>query len=222
MCAAYANRDVMAMVEASLKKTTHPAEYNRDFFEARNILAINLTGTPGSGKTTLLERTFCDLKGYLDFYALEADQKTTIDSGRIHATGTSVIQINTGKTPHLEAFMIANALQAMMPSENSTLFMENVGGLTNPANVDLGEKERVVVMSVTEGEEKPLKYPAIFRAATLCVINKTDLLPYVSFNLEKAKDNAKRVNPGLQVIALSCFDGEGLELWYDWLQSRLL
>jgi len=198
------------------------AERNRGFFEGRNILAINLVSSPGSGKTTLLERTLTDLKGELNFAVIEGDQQTANDADRIHATGTKVTQINTGKGCHLDAHMVMHAIQGMKLQADSVLFIENVGNLVCPAMFDLGEKERVVVISVTEGEDKPLKYPDMFYSSTVCIINKTDLLPYVKFNVEKAKEYARKVNPSLEIIELSCTSGEGMNLWYEWLKSKAL
>lgn len=197
------------------------AERNRGYLEAKNILAINMVSSPGSGKTSLLERTLKDLKEAMDFFVIEGDQQTSLDADRIHATGTKVVQINTGKGCHLDAHMILHALQGMKPNENSVLFIENVGNLVCPAMFDLGEKERVVIMSVTEGEDKPLKYPEMFHTSTLCIINKTDLLPYVPFNMEKARAYAKRVNHNLEIIELSCLSGDGLQEWYHWLKSKV-
>ncbi len=198
------------------------AERNRGYFEAKNILALNLVSSPGSGKTALLERTLTDLRGELEFAVVEGDQQTTNDADRIHATGTKVVQINTGKGCHLDAHMVLHAVQGMKLKQNSILFIENVGNLVCPAMFDLGENERVVIVSVTEGDDKPLKYPDMFHTSTLCIINKTDLLPYVPFDLEKVKSNAKKVNPKLEIIELSCTRGEGLDQWYDWLKSKVL
>jgi len=184
-------------------------------------LCLNLVSSPGSGKTSLLEKTLTDLKGELDFVVIEGDQQTTNDADRIHATGTKVTQINTGKGCHLDSHMIFHALQGLKPKENSILFIENVGNLVCPAMFDLGEKERVVIMSVTEGDDKPLKYPDMFHTSTLCIINKTDLLPYVPFDINKAKENAKKVNHKLEIIEVSCTSGEGLSQWYDWLKSKV-
>lgn len=197
------------------------AERNRGYFDAKNILCLNLVSSPGSGKTSLLEKTLTGLKGDLDFVVIEGDQQTTNDADRIHATGTKVTQINTGKGCHLDSHMIFHALQGLKPKENSILFIENVGNLVCPAMFDLGEKERVVIMSVTEGDDKPLKYPDMFHTSTLCIINKTDLLPYVPFDINKAKDNAKKVNHKLEIIEVSCTSGEGLNQWYDWLKSKV-
>lgn len=198
------------------------AQRNRGFFEGRNILAINLVSSPGSGKTSLLERTLTDLKGELGFAVIEGDQQTANDADRIHATGTKVTQINTGKGCHLDAHMVLHAVQGMKLQADSVLFIENVGNLVCPAMFDLGEQERVVVISVTEGEDKPIKYPDMFHSSTLCVINKTDLLPYVKFNVEKAKEYARKVNPKLEIIELSCTSGEGMDQWYEWLKSKVL
>ena len=198
------------------------AQRNRGYFEGKNILAINLVSSPGSGKTSLLERTLTALKAELNFAVIEGDQQTANDADRIHATGTKVTQINTGKGCHLDAHMVLHAVQGMKLSNDSILFIENVGNLVCPAMFDLGEKERAVVISVTEGEDKPLKYPDMFHSSTLCIINKTDLLPYVKFNVEKAKEYARKVNPALEIIELSCTSGEGMQLWYDWLKSKVL
>ncbi len=198
------------------------AERNRGWLEAKNILALNLVSSPGSGKTTLLEKTLTDLKNELDFAVIEGDQQTTNDADRIHATGTKVTQINTGKGCHLDAHMILHALQGMKLQSDSVLFIENVGNLVCPAMFDLGEKERVVIVSVTEGDDKPLKYPDMFHTSSVCIINKIDLLPYVPFDMEKVKANALKVNPGLHIIELSCTSGEGLSAWYEWLKSKVL
>jgi hydrogenase nickel incorporation protein HypB len=198
------------------------AERNRIYLEVKNILALNLVSSPGSGKTTLLERTLKELNKDYNFYVIEGDQYTSNDADRIHATGTKVTQINTGKGCHLDAHMILHALQEIQPEDGSILFIENVGNLVCPAMFDLGEKERVVIMSVTEGEDKPLKYPDMFHTSTLCVINKIDLLPYVPFDIGRAKEYAKRVNPDLKIIEVSCTSGEGLNNWYKWLKSKIL
>jgi len=198
------------------------AERNRGYFDAKNILALNLVSSPGSGKTSLLEKTLTDMKGELEFAVIEGDQQTTNDADRIHATGTKVVQINTGKGCHLDAHMVLHAVQGMKPKADSVLFIENVGNLVCPAMFDLGEKERVVIISVTEGDDKPLKYPDMFNSSTLCIINKIDLLPYVPFDIEKVKANAKKVNHKLEIIDLSCTSGVGLQQWYDWLKSKVL
>jgi hydrogenase nickel incorporation protein HypB len=197
------------------------AARNRGYFDAKKVLALNLVSSPGSGKTTLLEKTLSDLKGQIEFAVVEGDQQTTNDADRIHATGTKVVQINTGKGCHLDAHMILHAVQEMKLLNDSVLFIENVGNLVCPAMFDLGEKERVVIMSVTEGEDKPLKYPDMFYSSTVCVINKTDLLPYVPFNIEKARQYIQRVNPKLKIFEVSCTTGEGLQQWYSWLKDQI-
>ncbi|MBL0359441.1 MAG: hydrogenase nickel incorporation protein HypB [Chitinophagaceae bacterium] len=216
------HRKVVDVEKDVLHQNDLLAERNRGYFDAKNILALNLVSSPGSGKTALLERTLTDLKGQLQFCVIEGDQQTTNDADRIHATGTKVVQINTGKGCHLDAHMVLHAVQGIKPAENSVLFIENVGNLVCPAMFDLGEKERVVIISVTEGDDKPLKYPDMFYSSTLCIINKTDLLPYVPFDMEKVKINAKKVNHKLEIIELSCTNGEGLDRWYDWLKSKVL
>jgi hydrogenase nickel incorporation protein HypB len=216
------HRKTVAVEKDILYENNLLAQRNRGYFEAKNILAINLVSSPGSGKTTLLEKTVTDLKNQLDFYVIEGDQQTSNDANRIQATGTKAVQINTGKGCHLDAHMILHAVQGIKPKENAVLLIENVGNLICPAMFDLGEKERVVIISVTEGEDKPLKYPDMFYSSTLCIINKIDLLPYVSFDVGKAKEYAKRINPQLKILEVSCTGGQGLQLWYDWLQSKIV
>jgi hydrogenase nickel incorporation protein HypB len=197
------------------------AERNRGYFDAKNILALNLVSSPGSGKTTLLERTLTDLNKELTFAVIEGDQQTTRDADRIHATATQVVQINTGKGCHLDAHMVLHAIQGMKLQDHTILFIENVGNLVCPAMFDLGEKERVVIMSVTEGEDKPIKYPDMFHSASMCVLNKIDLLPYVPFNMEKAREYIRQVSHDLPVIELSCTSGQGMDQWYQWLRSKI-
>lgn len=197
------------------------AERNRGYFEAKNILALNMVSSPGSGKTTLLEKTLVDTKGILSSYVIEGDQQTSNDADRIHATGTPVVQINTGKGCHLDAHMVLHALQHMKPKDDSIMFIENVGNLVCPAMFDLGEGVRVVIASVTEGDDKPLKYPDMFHSSQLCIINKIDLLPYVPFNVEQFKENAQKVNPKIEFIELSAYKGEGLNEWYNWLKKKI-
>ena len=203
-----------------LSKNNLLAERNRGYFEAKNILAVNLVSSPGSGKTSLLERTLQDLKDELPFYVIEGDQQTTNDADRVAAAGAPVLQINTGKGCHLDSEMINRALKQLNPTENSIVMIENVGNLVCPSLFDLGESIRVVIMSVTEGDDKPIKYPDMFLSSGLCIINKTDLLPYVNFDVEKAKEYARRVNHHLEFIELSATTGEGLDQWYDWLKKK--
>ena len=196
------------------------AERNRGWFEAKGILALNLVSSPGSGKTALLERTIADLKDKMPFAVIEGDQQTLNDAERIAATGAPVIQVNTGSGCHLDAVMIQKACAELQPANGSLLFIENVGNLVCPALFDLGERSKVVIISVTEGADKPLKYPHMFAASDLCLINKTDLLPYVDFDVDECEKAARAVNPNLEVLRISVRTGEGMEAWYDWLRRR--
>jgi hydrogenase nickel incorporation protein HypB len=194
------------------------AERNRGYFEARNILVLNMMSSPGSGKTTLLERTLKEMKR-TRFYVIEGDQQTSNDADRIAATGVPVVQVNTGRGCHLDATMVSRAVKELNPEPDSVLIVENVGNLICPALFDLGEEIRIVLMSVTEGDDKPLKYPDMFRSASLCIINKTDLLPYVDFNVGSAIENGLHVNGRLHFIEVSAKTGEGIEEWYTWLSA---
>ena len=197
------------------------AERNRGFFDALNIFAMNLVSSPGSGKTSLLEKTIADLKEEIEFSVIEGDQQTTNDAARIHALNVPVLQINTGKGCHLDSEMIAKSLKELKPKQNSILMIENVGNLVCPAMFDLGENQRVVIISTTEGEDKPLKYPDMFHSSNICIINKIDLLPYLKFDLEKLKENAKKVNPNITFFEVSATSGEGMEAWYEFLKSKV-
>jgi hydrogenase nickel incorporation protein HypB len=205
-----------------LDKNNRLAERNRGFFEAKHIVALNLVSSPGSGKTAVLERTLADRGNSTPFYVIEGDQQTTRDAERIAATGTPVIQVNTGKGCHLEASMVHQAIRQLEPAENSIVFIENVGNLVCPAMFDLGENKRIVVISVTEGEDKPLKYPDMFRTSDLCLINKIDLLPHLKFDLDALKTYARQINPNLQFIEMSAATGAGMEEWYAWLEIEQL
>lgn len=211
---------VVQVEQDILQENNLLAQRNRGFFEGRNILALNLMSSPGSGKTTLLERTLTDMAGLFDFSVIEGDLQTTHDAERIHATGTRVTQINTGRGCHLDAHMVHHALEGLKPTTNSVLFIENVGNLVCPALFDLGEQARVVVMSTTEGADKPIKYPDMFRTAQLCLINKADLLPYVPFDLASARSYLHQVNPDLPIIIVSALTGDGMERWYQWLREQ--
>ena len=203
-----------------LQKNDLLAERNRGYFEAKNIFAVNLVSSPGSGKTSLLEKTIRILKDKCSFYIIEGDQQTMLDANRIEKTGAPVIQINTGAGCHLDADMINKAVKSLEVKDNSILLIENVGNLVCPAMFDLGESQRVVIVSVTEGEDKPIKYPDMFQSSGICVINKTDLLPYVDFDIEKFKEYACKVNPDLKFFELSVKTEEGMEQWIRWLQER--
>ena len=196
------------------------AERNRGYFAAKNMLAVNLVSSPGSGKTAILERTLQDMKERADFYVIEGDQQTFNDANRIDAIGVPVVQVNTGQGCHLESDMVQTALQKLKPRDNSLLFIENVGNLVCPSMFDLGENQRVVIISVTEGDDKPIKYPDMFHSSQLCLINKIDLLPYVNFDVDKAKEYARRVNPDIELLEVSATVGTGLEAWYDWLLAE--
>lgn len=207
--------------EDVLGKNAQVAAHNREHFKAHNILALNLVSSPGSGKTTTLERTIRDLSGAVDMAVIEGDQQTLLDAERIDATGVPVIQVNTGAGCHLDAEMVHRALHNLALADNSILFIENVGNLVCPAMFDLGEAAKVVIISVTEGEDKPLKYPAMFAAAEICLINKTDLLPYLDFDLARCREYAKQVNPRLSFFEISAKTGEGMGQWLAWLRGRL-
>ncbi len=202
-----------------LQKNNLLAERNRGYFEAKNIFAINLVSSPGSGKTSLLERTILDLKKEIKFFVIEGDQQTMNDANRIKSVGAPVIQINTGNGCHLDADMINKAINELEVENNSVVMIENVGNLVCPALFDLGETKRVVIISVTEGEDKPIKYPNMFASSHLCIINKTDLLPYVDFDIEKTKQYAHQVNHHLEFIELSVKTGEGMKEWYEWIKT---
>ncbi len=196
------------------------AQRNRGWFEAKGIVALNLVSSPGSGKTTVLERTITDLKKELSISVIEGDQQTLNDADRINATGAEVVQVNTGQGCHLDAEMIRKAVDKLNPPEKSILMVENVGNLVCPALFDLGEAGKVVIISVTEGDDKPQKYPTMFAASTLCLINKIDLLPYVNFDVDKCEDAARKVNPKLEFMRISATTGEGMDQWYDWLRAK--
>lgn len=202
-----------------LHKNNLLAERNRGFFEAKEIVAINLVSSPGSGKTTLLEKTIKAIEKK-KLYVIEGDQQTLNDARRIEEAGAPVVQVNTGSGCHLDAQMINMAVKRLEPENGSVLMIENVGNLVCPSMFDLGESKRVVIMSTTEGEDKPLKYPTMFQTSHLCIINKTDLLPYLDFDVEKAKEYALRVNHHLEFIEVSAKTGEGIEKWVEWVFSN--
>ena len=210
---------VLAVERDLLAKNNALAEDNRGYFAQRGILALNLVSSPGSGKTELLVKTIEKLTGKVVPFVVEGDQQTTNDATRIRATGAAAIQINTGKGCHLDAHMVGHAVEHLAPAEGSVVFIENVGNLVCPAGFDLGEAHKVVILSVTEGADKPLKYPDIFAASDLVLINKTDLLPYVDFDMEVATANARRIKPGIKVLPVSARTGEGLDNWIAWLMG---
>ena len=202
-----------------LAKNDAIAAKNRAFLSERNIKTLNMMSSPGSGKTTLLTETLRHLEQQ-KCTVIEGDQQTSRDADRIRATGARAIQINTGKGCHLDAQMVSDAIARLLPDKDSILFIENVGNLVCPAAFDLGESHKVAMLSVTEGEDKPLKYPDIFTRAELMLINKADLLPYLEFDLDTCIDNAKRINPDIKPLLISAATGEGMQAWLDWLGSR--
>jgi hydrogenase nickel incorporation protein HypB len=202
---------------AVLAKNDALAEQNRAWLADRRITAVNLMSSPGAGKTTLLERTIKESAQPVT--VIEGDQETLFDAERIRTAGARAVQVNTGSGCHLDASMVARALESLQPDKESVLFIENVGNLVCPALFDLGEKRKVVVISVTEGDDKPLKYPHMFAAADLVVVNKTDLLPYVDFDLDRLGRDARKLRPGLEVIAVSARTGEGMAGWMSWLDG---
>lgn len=202
-----------------LSKNNQYAAANRRYFSERGILALNLVSSPGSGKTTLLAETIALLKNELCLAVIEGDQQTTRDTERIRETGVKALQINTGKGCHLDAHMIGHGLENLAPEAKSVLFIENVGNLVCPAAFDLGEAHKVAVLSVTEGEDKPLKYPDMFHAADLMILNKIDLLPYVDFDVERCITYATQVNPRIKVLQLSAKSGAGMDSWIQWIKA---
>ncbi|ABD90016.1 hydrogenase nickel incorporation protein HypB [Rhodopseudomonas palustris] len=213
-------RQIIKLERAVLAHNDGLAEANRARFAQAGILTLNLLSSPGSGKTTLLCATITALAGRLPVAVIEGDQQTSFDADRIRESGAPAIQVNTGKGCHLDAAMVADAFARLDLAAGGVLFVENVGNLVCPAAFDLGEAAKVVILSVTEGEDKPLKYPDMFAAADLMILNKIDLAPYVSFNVERCLELAHRVNPRLSVLQLSATTGEGLAAWVQWIEAR--
>jgi hydrogenase nickel incorporation protein HypB len=202
-----------------LSKNDAFARDNRRVFAALGLFALNLVSSPGSGKTSLLVKAIEALKDRLPVAVIEGDQQTSNDADRIRATGAPAIQINTGKGCHLDAHMVGHALESLKPARGAALFIENVGNLVCPAAFDLGEARRVVVFSVTEGEDKPLKYPDMFATADLMLLNKADLLPHLDFDVGKCLANALRINPNLQTLIVSARTGEGVAAFAAWIEA---
>ena len=209
-----------------LSKNNQYAQNNRKILATKGMLTLNLVSSPGSGKTTLLTRTLTELKDRFPMVVIEGDQETSIDAERIRATGVKAIQINTGKGCHLDAHQVGHAIEHLAPDETSVLFIENVGNLVCPAAFDLGETFKVAILSITEGEDKPIKYPDMFHAADLLLLNKIDLLPYLDFDIDKCIEYAKKIKPDIQILQVSATTGEGMEDWYQWItlsrQSKLI
>jgi hydrogenase nickel incorporation protein HypB len=212
--------ETISLEQKVLAKNDEQAEANRKWLAQRNVLAFNVTSSPGAGKTTLLERTIRELNIKRPVSVIEGDQETLLDAERIRATGCRVVQVNTGAGCHLDAEMTRRALETLQPEPDSLVFIENVGNLVCPALFDLGEQTKVVVISVTEGTDKPLKYPHMFAAAGLIIINKTDLLPYVDFDLDACASYARSINPDVEIISASATSGDGMGAWYDWIDAR--
>ena len=209
-----------------LGKNNQYANANRLKFAEKGIFVLNLVSSPGSGKTTLLTRSLDDLKSDLALAVIEGDQETSNDAERIRETGVPAIQVNTGKGCHLDGHMVGHATETLAIKDGSVLFIENVGNLVCPAAFDLGEAHKVAILSVTEGEDKPIKYPDMFHAADILLLNKVDLLPYLNFDVEKCIAYARQVNPSIQIFKVSATTGEGMDAWYQWIklnrQARLI
>ena len=211
-------REIALEVDLMAKNDGYAAT-NRRRFADNHVLALNLVSGPGSGKTSLLVKTLELLKGQLKASVVEGDQQTSNDADRIRETGVKAVQINTGKGCHLDAHMVGHAVEELAPPPRSVVFVENVGNLVCPAGFDLGEAHKVVVLSVTEGEDKPLKYPDMFEAASIALVNKADLLPHLDIDMHRLLDNLRQVNPGIDIIQTSARTGEGLKDWIDWIRS---
>lgn len=218
--AGYDQKRLIQIEQNILSKNDNYAEANRQWLAERGLLALNLVSSPGAGKTTLLVETLKGLKGKMSLGVIEGDQETANDADRIRETGVQAIQINTGKGCHLDAHMIGHALEGLALDPGGAVLIENVGNLVCPAAFDLGEASKVVILSVTEGEDKPIKYPDMFAAADLMILSKIDLLPHLDFDVNQAIEYAHRVNPDLAVMQVSAKTGEGLREWQEWIGER--
>jgi len=215
------NERLIKVEQDLLSKNNAYASQNRAYFEQHGIFVLNLVSSPGAGKTTLLVETIKVLKDCFPIAVIEGDQQTERDADRIRATGVPAVQINTGRACHLDAHSIGHAITELGLKDNSLLAIENVGNLICPSSFDLGEAHKAVVLSVTEGDDKPIKYPDMFRAADLMLINKIDLLPYVDFDVEHCVGYARQVNPSIQVVQMSATKGDNFSAWTDWLTERV-
>jgi hydrogenase nickel incorporation protein HypB len=213
------HQNSIALEKSILDVNEKYAKSNRKILKDKNNLALNFVSSPGSGKTSLLVRTIKDLSASFPISVIEGDQYTELDAERIREAGAQAHQINTGKACHLDAHMVGHAFEHLMLKNDGFVFIENVGNLICPALFDLGENHRVALISVTEGAEKPLKYPDMFSGSDIIVINKIDLLDYVDFNLDQFKDYVRRINPKAKLFLVSAKTGQGLDLWYNWLKS---
>ncbi len=211
---------VITIERKVLEKNEQIAQQNRELFQERGILALNFVSSPGAGKTTILEKTFQELGGSMKIAVIEGDVQTDLDAQRVARYGVPVVQIVTLGGCHLEAKLVQDALKNLDLNGLDLLFIENVGNLVCPANYDLGEALKVVVLSTTEGDDKPLKYPGMFLNSSVLIINKTDLIPYVNCDLNVLKRNALQINPALRVFEVSCFTGAGIPGWCDWLRKK--
>lgn len=214
------SQSIISIEENLLAKNNQFADINKAYFSKHQILTCNLMSSPGAGKTTLLSKTMSALKDKFNCATIVGDQHTDEDAKQLQTSGSPAIQVNTGQVCHLDAHMVGHALEKVPLKPNMLLFIENVGNLVCPSLFHLGERYKIVILSVTEGENKPIKYPHMFRAADLLLITKMDLLPYVDFNLEKCIAYARNVKPHLEVIPLSVKQNQGLEVWYHWLFER--
>lgn len=216
----HSGKQVINLKVDVLARNNMTAAMNRRFFEGRKVLCINMVSSPGSGKTTILEKTISRIKSSKKVYVIEGDQQTCLDADRIEKAGAPAIQINTGSGCHLDSQMVESAVKKLNPEANSILFIENVGNLVCPSRYDLGEFRRVIIISVTEGADKPLKYPNMFETSHLCLINKSDLLPYVDFQTDDFIKNAKNINPHLEFLTVSAKTGEGMDKWKEWILNQ--
>ncbi len=219
--AGYETEQLISIERDILEKNDSFAALNRSYFQDNRLLALNLLSSPGAGKTSLLVSTIERLQASVPVCVIEGDQESANDAERIRATGVSAVQINTGRGCHLDAHMVGHALDDLQCVPDGMVFIENVGNLVCPAAFDLGETHKIVILSVTEGEDKPVKYPDMFAASDLMIVSKTDLLPYLKFNVDRAIEFAQRVNPDLQIIQLSSESGDGMEDWIRWIHSAM-
>jgi len=212
---------VITIERKVLEKNDAIARQNRDLFRGKNLFTMNLVSSPGSGKTSLIERTIHHTKNKFNVAVIEGDVQTSLDAERVAAYGVPVVQIVTQGACHLEAGLVRDAYGQIEKNNFEVLFIENVGNLVCPAGYDLGEDLKVVIVSTTEGDDKPLKYPAMFRNASALIINKIDLVPYVNCSLETLMKNALSINPSLKVFKTSCTTDEGIEEWCGWIESKI-
>jgi hydrogenase nickel incorporation protein HypB len=208
-----------------LHANQHEAEHNRAHFDQWHITCLNLMSSPGAGKTQLLEKTLVALQNDLTMAVIEGDMTTELDADRLRASGTPVIAINTGRACHLDAKMVASGIDQLIETQNpeaiDLVWVENVGNLVCPAEFEVGEHAKVALLSVTEGEDKPLKYPIMFREAHCLLITKIDLVPYLDIDINRITDNIRQINPHVTIIPVSAKTGEGLEHWYAWVRSMV-